>query len=316
MNLFKAFGGKRGLWMAAVAAGCASMFAQTPPLQHSSSGRVERMRIFSPQMRDTVTVDVWLPQAYLDSPTLKLPVVYMHDGQNLFDASTTWNGQSWEMDSVITSLADRDLITPPLVVGVHSVAETRVADLMPEAPFKGTSILEDLNKPGLVRSPLRGDAYAAFVAKDLRDSINHRYRVLTDPAHTAVMGSSMGGLMSAYMLCEYPEVYGGAGCLSTHWVGDVSAYEGGKEEFPKAMYDYLERKLPRDGSHRIYFDRGTATIDAYYDKWDDRVIALAESLGYTRPDRLQTYVAPGAPHEENAWKARVHLPLLFLFPKQ
>lgn len=289
--------------------------AATPPVQTPCDGRIDRHYIHSPQMQDTITVDVWLPSSYLSDTAGLFPVIYMHDGQNLFDASTTWNRQSWEMDSVVSAMTEKDLVRTPVIVGVHSVAGTRVADLMPERPFRGTDILETLDREQLKSTPLRGDAYAAFVATTLRDSIENQYRVLADRENRYVMGSSMGGLMSLYIMCEYPDVFGKAACLSTHWVGSVEKYTDGYEAFPQAMYDYVKKYIPTDGKHAIYFDRGTATLDAGYGKWDDKIIKLVESLGYTRPDHLDSMVAPGAAHEENAWKARVGRPLLFLLRK-
>lgn len=283
------------------------------PVQTPCEGRIDRWEVYSPQMKDTVTVDIWLSSQYLENPDKKFPVLYMHDGQNLFDAATTWNHQSWEMDSVVSALASRNEIVAPVIVGVHSVAETRLADLMPIAPFAESPELNRFMDIKTHNQPLRGDAYAAFVSSTLRDSIENSYRVLTGPENTAVMGSSMGGLMSVYMFCEYPEVYGSAGCLSTHWVGMVESYENGDERFPKAMYEYIEARIPRDGKHKIYFDRGTATIDAYYDKWDNKIISMVEGAGYSRPEFLDSFVAIGAPHEENAWKARVDRPLKFMF---
>lgn len=286
-----------------------------PAVQTPCDGRIDRLYLYSPQMKDSVTIDVWMPSAYMERPSEKFPVVYMHDGQNLFDVSTTWNHQSWEMDSVVTDISRKNLIRTPIIVGIHSVAETRVADLMPERPFRNTDILETLDKKQLKVTPLRGDAYAAFVATTLRQYIEDNYRVIANPQNRYVMGSSMGGLMSLYLMCEYPDVFSKAACLSTHWVGSVEKYAEGYEKFPQAMYEYVKEYLPKDGNHAVYFDRGTATIDAYYGKWDDRIIKLVENMGYTRPDRLDSMVAPGAAHEENAWKARVDRPLLFLLKK-
>lgn len=305
--------------LSTIAIACVSAFsfntAATPPLQTPCEGRIDRHYIYSPQMKDTVTVDVWLPRLYLENPASDFPVIYMHDGQNLFDVTTTWNRQSWEMDSVVTAMTEKDLIRTPVIVGVHSVARTRVADLMPERPLKGTEILETLDREQLKNTPLRGDAYASFVATTLRDSIENQYHVLTGPENRYVMVSSMGGLMSVYIMCEYPDVFGKAACLSTHWVGSVEKYTDGYEAFPQAMYDYVKKYIPTDGKHAIYFDRGTATLDASYGKWDDKIISLVESMGYTRPNRLDSMVAPGAAHEENAWKERVDHPLLFLLRK-
>ncbi len=284
--------------------------AINPPLQQPCSGNIDRLYVYSPEMADTVTVDVWTPRFYNENPGCRLPVIYMHDGQNLFDASTTWNHQSWEMDSVVTAMIDDGRVSPVMIVGVHSVAATRVADLMPERPFD--SIPDIMGQR--VKSPLRGNEYAAFFATTLRDSINSRYRTLTDPDNTAVMGSSMGGLMSIYILCEYPGVFGKAACLSTHWIGGTKAYENGDERFAEIMYRYVDSSLPRDKNHLVYFDRGTETIDAFYGKWDDSIINLCIGNGYEPGVQILSYEDKGASHEENAWKRRVDRPLRFLFP--
>lgn len=288
-----------------------SVAMAAPPVQHPSSGRIDRHYIYSPQMGDTVTVDVWVPECYLTDCEVRLPVIYMHDGQNLFDASTTWNHQAWEADSVAAGLVARGRISPVMIVGVHSTQATRTADLMPQRLFEDPQLMDVAR--GILTSPLRGDAYAAFVSTTLRDSVNTAYRTLTDAPHTAVMGSSMGGLMSLYMLCEYPEVYGQAGCLSTHWIGDVEGYRGGDERFPEAMYEYVRRHLPRDGAHRIYMDRGTETLDANYGKWDERVKALIGASGYDGT-RFDSYVDEGGAHDEASWMRRLWRPLEFLFP--
>lgn len=283
----------------------------TPPLQHPNSGRIDRKYIYSHEMKDTVTIDVWAPDYYINNTDSRLPVLYMHDGQNLFDASTTWNKQSWNVDSVSESLISENRMTPVIIVGIHSVPESRVADLMPEKLFDNPELKEVADK--MLQTPIRGDEYAKFVSTTLRDSINAAYRTLTDAENTAVMGSSMGGLMSLYILCEYPEIFSKAGCLSTHWIGNIEDYVNGDERFPKAMYDYVKCNIPRDGKHKIYFDHGTATIDAYYDKWNDKIVSLSEEAGYI-PDNLSTFTDPGAAHEENAWMKRVWRPLVFLFP--
>ena len=293
--------------------------AGTPPPQTASAGDIDRYRIYSPEMDDTVTIDVWTPEGYPGDDGHRYPVIYMHDGQNLFDASTTWNGQSWEMDSVVSELVEAGEIEAPVIIGIHSVAETRVGDLMPQkAKDYITSTPDSALRDFLEKTPLRGDAYAAFIVNTLRPAMDAAYRLTANADSTFVMGSSMGGLMSVYTMSEYPDLFGGAGCLSTHWVGTLD----GDPTFANAMYDYLSEHMPRDGRHRLYFDHGTESIDSLYGPANERVVALARSLGYserpadgTRPT-LDNYVAEGAGHEERFWAARVKRPLRFLLGKK
>lgn len=289
-----------------------------PALQVASVGEIDRRYVYSPQMGETITVDVWTPEGYGDDAG-RYPVIYMHDGQNLFDASTSWNRQSWEMDSVTGELAGRGEISAPVIVGIHSVAATRTGDLMPEKALgyikeiKGEAVRKFLDT-----ASVRGDAYAAFIVETLKPMIDSAYRVGAGADSTFVMGSSMGGLMSVYALSEYPEVFGGAGCLSTHWVGTLD----GDPTFSDAMYAYLSDNLPRDGRHRIYFDHGTTSIDSLYGPSEDRMIALAKGLGYAdslsgaEVVTLERFVDEGAGHEERYWAARVARPLRFLLGRR
>lgn len=284
-------------------------YASEPILQQADCGRIERLRIFSPQMNDTITVDAWLPELYDSAKEETYPVIYMHDGQNLYDASTTWNHQSWEMDSVMCSLIDKHQIEPAIIVGVHSSSATRVADLMPQKAIVGSPLEATLEEVKLKGMAPRGDAYAAFIVETLKPTVDATYRTKPDMQNTSVMGSSMGGLMSIYALCEYPEVFGNALCLSTHWIGTPAV----AQEFEDAMYAYLDKNLPSPDDHRLYFDHGTATIDAYYGPAEERILKLVKSKGYSYGNgTLLNIVDDGAPHEERAWAARVAVPLRFL----
>lgn len=294
------------------ATACLFCAAAEPALQKADCGSIDRLRIFSPQMNDTMTVDIWFPEEYALRPTCRYPVIYMHDGQNLFDASTTWNGQSWEMDRAMCSLTENGKINPAIIVGIHSFPETRVADLMPQKAITGTpleAVLEDVGQKGVA---LRGDAYAAFIAETLKPVVDSTCRTKPDLGNTSVMGSSMGGLMSVYALCEYPDVFGNALCLSTHWTGTPSV----AKEFEDAMYAYIDRNLPPASGHRLYFDHGTKTIDAAYDSAEGRILEMIKRKGYSYGDgTLLNLVDYGAAHEERAWAARVAVPLTFLLAK-
>lgn len=233
----------------------------------------------------------------------------MHDGQNLFDATTTWNGQSWEMDRTMCALINAGRIRPAIIVGVHSVAETRVADLMPQKAVSGSPLEALLNEVKLKGMTPRGDAYAAFLASTLKPAIDRAYRTLPGLTDTSVMGSSMGGLMSVYALCEYPNVFGNALCLSTHWTGTPSV----AKEFEEAMYRYLDANLPSPEAHRLYFDHGTETIDAGYGPAEERILKMIKGKGYSYNEgTLLNMVDYGASHEERAWAARVAIPLEFV----
>jgi predicted alpha/beta superfamily hydrolase len=145
------------------------------------------------------------------------------------------------------------------------------------------------------------DAYLRFLVDELKPFVDATYRTLPGRDDTFVMGSSMGGLISLYALCEYPQVYGGAGCLSTHW----PAGDG-------IVIDYLAETLPPPGHHKIYFDYGTETLDAQYEPYQRRADQVMRAAGYTEGVEWMTRRFDGAAHDEAAWQARVHVPLEFL----
>ena len=199
-----------------------------------TSGKLQHIDLYSPEMNETIKVDVWTPDGY--SKDVKYPVIYMHDGQNLFDANSTWNHQAWEIDSVMGKLIAADSIRPAIVVGVYSVDTTRLSDLMPEKPLKylTTDSIKSFIDTYMCKGLYRADEYLAFIVNTLRPVINENFSTDTTMQATSIMGSSMGGLISIYGMCEYPQVFGSAGCLSTHWSGAITR----NDDFPGAMRRY------------------------------------------------------------------------------
>ena len=150
------------------------------------------------------------------------------------------------------------------------------------------------------RAALASDEYLRFLVEELKPFVDARYRTLPGRDDTVVMGSSMGGLISLYALAKYPDVFGGAGAVSTHW----PAGDG-------AMVDWLAAHLPA-GTHRIWFDHGTETLDAGYALYQLRMDAAMQAAGWMRGRDWESRVYEGAAHDEKSWRARVDQPLRFL----
>lgn len=286
--------------------------AGRPELQRADVGEVVRHYVYSPQLADTIPVDVWLPEGY-GKQDVKYPVIYMHDGQNLYDKATTWNHQAWNVDSIAGALAEQNVIEAPIVVGIHSDAATRVSTLMPVKAVASLN-LDPKNYRERLRIAPCGDEYVDFMVSTLKPVIDNTYSTLPGRENTYVAGSSMGGLMSIYALCERQDIFGGAICLSTHWSG----FPGMSDQFAAAMSNYILTKLPdvKDAFAsgyvaRLYFDHGTATIDADYGQYESPFIEKLREKGYGS-EYVMTYVAEGAPHEEQAWEKRFALPLIFM----
>lgn len=257
-------------------------------------------------------VDIWLPKNYSDQK--KYAVLYMHDGQMLFDSTTTWNKQEWKVDEWATQLMDEEKTKDFIVVAIHNIPQIRWQDLFPEKAF---NFINEIVKDSLVdiagkrNIKLNGDNYLRFLVEELKPIIDSSYPVFTDREHTFVMGSSMGGLMSMYAISEYPTVFGAAACVSTHWVGGAPTEEN---PYPDAIFSYMEANLPNPDGHRLYFDYGNKTLDQHYPQYAPRVDKILQSNGYT-DNNYKNLFFEGTDHSENSWNKRLDQPLIFLLKK-
>jgi predicted alpha/beta superfamily hydrolase len=265
------------------------------------SGVVTRHPALASRHVATRNVDVWCPPGYEADSTRRYPVIYMHDGQNVFDPALSFTGIDWGVDEAIAGLMRDEQLPGAIVVGIWNTEE-RWREYMPARPLSwpaGEQLRARLAAEGK-GAPL-SDAYLKFIVEELKPLIDGSYRTLPGQAHTFLMGSSMGGLISLYGLVEHPQVFGGAACLSTHWPAGEDL-----------LVAFLGAVLPPAGHHRLYFDYGSEGIDAEYEPYQRRVDALCLAAGYTQGRDWRTEKFPGAEHNERAWRARVRLPLAFL----
>jgi predicted alpha/beta superfamily hydrolase len=152
------------------------------------------------------------------------------------------------------------------------------------------------------------DRYLNFLTQELKPFIDKTYSTKTDRNNTFIAGSSMGALISLYAICEYPAVFGGAACLSTHWPG---LFTMENNPVPGAFFSYLEQSLPSPKNHRLYFDHGTETLDSMYASLQKSVDQIMGKRGY----KSQQWVSrswPGQDHSERSWRSRFSVPATFL----
>ena len=248
-------------------------------------------------------VDVWLPPGYDREPDKHYPVLYMHDGQNLFDPATSYGGVDWGIDETMTRMIATGEVREAIVVGVWNTPKRR-EEYMPQRAVQGAI---DFNVPGSTAArpeDIISDRYLAFLVEELKPFVDANYRTLPDRADTYVMGSSMGGLVSQYAISKYPGVYGGAGCVSTHWPAGNGI----------ALDDFAAH-LTDPATHKYYFDYGTATLDGSYEPYQLRADAILRNAGYVEGRNWITRKFEGAEHSEKAWRLRVGEPLAFLIGK-
>jgi predicted alpha/beta superfamily hydrolase len=244
-------------------------------------------------------VVIWLPPGYDSATSTRYPVLYMSDGQNLFDPRLSFTGVDWGVDEAVMRLVARGTMPPIIVVGAWSSAE-RWDEY---SPWHGAP------------------RYARFLIDELMPRINSEFRTLTGPTHTAVMGSSMGGLLSFYLVTRHPDVFGACGCMSTHFPLSESVAAHVFQGFtPSATPDttpYVIRDigagLRAPAGTRYWFDYGTQGLDSAYAPTHEAVRAwlLREGLVEGRAFVIRRY--DGATHNEASWRARLEDPLTFLF---
>jgi enterochelin esterase-like enzyme len=278
-----------------------------------SSGILKRIDSFPSKYVRPRNVDVWLPSDY--DETKKYAVLYMHDGQMLFDAETTWNKQEWKVDEIIGSLLDSSKIKDCIVVAIWNHSDIRHTDYYPKKPFDllpqkfKDSVFETATKQfGTDFKGLNSDNYLKFIVEEVKPFIDSNFSVYTNSENTFIAGSSMGGLISMYALCEYPEVFGGAACLSTHWIG-FSPQEN--SPVPETFFTYLAQNLPSPKTHKIYFDYGTKTLDEFYLPYQHRVDEVLKLKGYDESNS-RNIKFDGHDHSENSWNQRFQIPVQFL----
>lgn len=296
----------------------ATMEAQTN-LPRVADGHVRRFTNFPSQFVDARNIDVWLPPGY--DGKKKMAVLYMHDGQMLFDSTTTWNKQEWGVDETLSDLIKGDKIKSCIVVGIWNAGPKRHVDYFPQKPYRLLSPLEQDTLLNTVRptgmevfaAEPQSDAYLKFIVRELKPFIDRTFSTLRNAPNTFIAGSSMGGLISLYAISEYPKVFGGAACLSTHWPGIFTLHDN---PIPNAFVAYWSKHLPASVSHRIYFDYGMRTLDAWYEPIQLRMDSLMEKHGYQRGKNWVTLKFPNDDHSEKAWRGRLAEPMLFLMRKK
>ena len=284
---------------------------------HVSAGTIVDLGTLQSKYTDPRRVVVWLPPSY--SPRgAKHAVLYMHDGQNLFDKATAGYGMEWEIDEHLSKLIAEKKVRPTIVVGIWNTPK-RLQEYVPTKAF--TSLPPQYRDK--VRSLYGGDplsdGYLKFIVQELRPMIDRRFNVKTDRANTVIMGSSMGSLISLYAIDEYPQIFGAAGMMSTHWPlfmtpEGKSVPQEEYETVSSAFERYLAPALPDPKTHRLYFDHGTETLDAIYKQYQDRVDTVVARRGYEQGANWLTRSFPGQKHNEISWASRVDIPLEFLLP--
>jgi pimeloyl-ACP methyl ester carboxylesterase len=286
-------------------------------LPQPSSGKIVRYDAFDSAHIGKRRVDVWLPDGFKDDGSQRYGVLYMHDGENLFDAKVTWNHQSWGIPEVLGRLIAEGKVPPTIVVGIWNAGEKRWREYAPMPAYSGMSLWQKMKfliNNG--RAPYSDD-YLDFLVGELKPFIDRHYPTLPDRRHTATMGSSMGGLISLYAIARHPETFGAAAGLSTHWpITGAELPDAAKTPAGIAFRAYLAKALPDPATHRIYYDHGTEGLDRLYEEPQKMADEIFKAKGYTQGVNWMSMTFPGQTHNEESWQSRVEIPLTFILREE
>lgn len=250
----------------------------TQPLS-TASPQVVSFTLESPQLKTTKKIWIYLPKSYAKS-TKKYPVIYMHDAQNLFDASTSYAGE-WNIDETLDSIS-ADVI----VIGIEHGSEKRMEEL---TPFKNQKY-----------GGGNADSYLDFIVKTLKPKIDAEYRTKTNAKNTAIMGSSLGGLASFYAALNYPDVFGKVGCFSP-------AFWFNRKEITNLMEQTKTFKT------KIYFLCGDNEGDEDVVKDLNAMEHLVNSKRCECLKLNKKVIVKGGQHNEKLWRENFKKAYLWLF---
>lgn len=254
-----------------------------------SSGQLRKIEKFrSRLLRNARDLVIYLPPGYDDQPQRRFPVLYLQDGQNLFDPATSFiPGKYWHVNETADYLINTGAIQPLIIVGVYNTGRRRITEYTPTRSAR--------------HGGGKAERYLRMINEELRPYMESNYRIQQGPWHTGFGGSSLGGLLALYAGLRYPHVFGQVAALSPSvwwdrgWIHRFAAHA---------------EPQPRP---RIWLDIGTregARILPRVEQFRD----VLSARGWTLGRDLRFEIIEGAEHNEEAWAARVSPLLQFLFP--
>jgi predicted alpha/beta superfamily hydrolase len=250
--------------------------------EQSIRGKVEYHRqLFGEGLNHKRDIIVWLPPSYEKNTKKHYPVLYMHDGQNIFDPATAFTGYDWRVDEVADSLIKMKRIEEIIIVGIYNSP-----DRLPE--YSDSDL---------------GTSYLNFVINVVKQLVDSTYRTKPGKEHTGIIGSSLGGLSSLLFVWKRPDVFGMAGCMSPSFWYD-------NEKTLKEVREYSGHKK----NIKIYLDCGgreKELIGGY-----KRMVEILKSKGYKKGKDLDYTFESKGTHNEHYWAKRIWRPLVFMFGRR
>jgi predicted alpha/beta superfamily hydrolase len=244
---------------------------------------------YSHHLNNYRDIKIYLPPSYNSKQNKYYPVLYTHDGQNVFEGVESYSGDSWDLHKTTQELIDEEMMEEIIIVAVDNMKEERLSEYAYEdGTYKGEEV------------KARAEIYEKFITEELMPVIEKEFRVKKGPENTALLGSSMGGLVTFNIGIRRPDLFGKLAVMSpSFWWGNSSPLE------KLDAYDYCNLKT------RIWLDTGES--EGEFMSFSDAVIDRLIEIKNCEEIDLAYYLAPGAVHNELDWGERVHCPLLYFF---
>jgi len=250
------------------------------PFQGQITGEVKYHRNFQGEGLLPRDIIVWLPPSYEKEKEKRYPVLYAHDGQNLFDPSTSSFGVDWQLDETADSLIKHGKIKEIIIVGIYNTRQ-RMKEY-----YTGDT----------------GESYMKFVIKELKPFIDKTYRTLPDRENTASIGSSAGGLVSFMLVWEHNDVFSKAACISPAF-------------FIRGL-DYITPVLNNRGKRKeikIYIYCGGVGLDSLLLAGSEKMLSALKKMGYKKGEDYTWFFDKTGEHNEQNWARRLWRPLEFFY---
>ncbi|MFD0693071.1 alpha/beta hydrolase [Paenibacillus sp. GCM10027628] len=258
----------------------------------NSSRLIELKDFYSKTLNNYRNIFIYLPFDYEKNVEKRYPVLYMHDGQHVFFEDQ--KGESWEVHTTVDNLVSQGKMQEIIVVAIAHVEDARIAEYMHANP-EGYNIFDVINQ---------GELYEEFLIREVKPFIDRTLRTLKGKEHTALMGSSAGGLVSYNIGFRQPDTFGMIGALCPFF---VSTDPSNREE------RWLSRIYTEKKNLKIWMDVGDSEGFTVMEKHVRQVTDVLRKAGYVSGDDLMYYLAIGSGHSQKDWAARVHAPLIYFF---
>lgn len=240
-------------------------------------------------LNNTREINIYLPPSYSRDIHVSYPVLYMHDGQNIFDGERAFAGVGWKVHEIHDELVERGMIRELIIVGIDNMQEERLSEYAhTNGRYKRTRI------------KAKGKLYERFLIEELKPFVENNFRTLPGPDNTGLMGSSMGGLVTFNIGFRNPHVFGRLGIISpSFWWGT------------RANIKTVDIHQDALAISRMWIDMGTKEggLDRSFDRVVERILSKCDSS----KGNIEAHWIMGAAHTELDWQRRVHWPLIHLF---